>query len=559
VYVAKKLIPLDRGGGMKKRFLLSFIALSGLAAFGQSASQQDVTPKVEIPVGFSFVNVHPDLTPLTSFNVFGGGGEFDVNFGPVFGVKADFMGYTQGSGVKNQLDKLGYAGAVNGNIFTYTFGPQIKKHTGVIQPFAEVLVGAAHSNVYASLYDAVHGLRSASSNNNAFALVAGGGVDIKFTQHFSARPVQVDYVMTRFGVNGTSYTGTQNNFRYFAGFDFTFGGAPPIPPTASCSVSPTEIMAGDPVTASIATQNFNPKHTISYSWSSTGGAVSGTTETANLNTGGLTPGSYTVTGTATDSKEKKNNTASCSASFTVKAPPQHPPVASCSAAPTTIQAGAPSVITVTASSPDNRPLSYSYSSTAGSISGTSSTETLNTAGAAQGSSITVTATVSDDRNLTTSCTALVNVLAAPVTVVEQQEIGDCNFSDPRKTSRVDNVCKATLDEVALRLQREPNGRVVVVGYADEEESVKVSDIDGQRSENIKYYLTSGESQAQIDPSRIEARKGPHGSRSAKLYFVPEGASFTVQATETIDESQVKGQSRNAKPAKTRTAAAPPAQ
>jgi len=53
---------------------------------------------------------------------------------------------------------------------------------------------------------------------------------------------------------------------------------------------------------------------------------------------------------------------------------------------------------------------------------------------------------------------------------------------------------------------------VVIGYADEQESVTVSDIDGQRSENIKYYLTSGESQAQIDPSRIEARKGPHGKQ-----------------------------------------------
>jgi hypothetical protein len=134
-------------------------------------------------------------------------------------------------------------------------------------------------------------------------------------------------------------------------------------------------------------------------------------------------------------------------------------------------------------------------------------------------------------------------------VVEQQEVGECSFSDPRKTARVDNVCKAVLDEVALRLQREPNGRLVVVGYAEEEESVKLTNIDGQRSENIKYYLTSGEGQAQIDPSRIEARKGPHGSRSAKLYFVPEGASFTVEGTETIDESTVKGQSRNAKPTK----------
>ncbi len=251
---------------------------------------------------------------------------------------------------------------------------------------------------------------------------------------------------------------------------------------------------------------------------------------------------------ATDAKEKKNNTASCNASFTVKQP--QPPVASCSADPMSVQPGSSSTITVTASSPDGRPLTYAYSASAGTVSGTGTTASLNTAGAPAGGPITVTATVSDDRNLTATCTAAVNVQPPPqATVIEQQEVGKCSFSDPRRTARVDNVCKATLDEVALRLQREPNGRVVVVGYADETESIKVKDIDGQRSENVKYYLTSGESQAQIDPSRIEARKGPHGDRSATLYFLPEGATFTVQGTETVDESQVKGQSRNARPTK----------
>ncbi|HYK36581.1 outer membrane beta-barrel protein [Alloacidobacterium sp.] len=523
---------------MKRRLLLAVMALSGYAALGQDV------PKVEVPVGFSMVNVHPDFSQITSFNVFGGGGEFDVNFGPYLGIKADFMGYTQSSSLTSKLHALGYTGNVNGNVFTYMFGPQIKKHTGVFQPFGEVLVGAAHSNLYASLYDANNGTTNASSNNNAFAFATGGGLDIKLTPHISARPVQVDYLLTRFGVNGTSYTGSQNNFRYFAGIDFTFGGAPPIPPTASCSVQPTEIMAGDPVTATISTQNFNPKHTVTYNWSSTGGTASGTGTTANLNTANLAPGSYAVTGTATDAKQKKNNTASCSASFAVKTP--QPPMASCSADPTTVQPGSPATITVTASSPDGRPLTYSYTATSGNASGTGNTATLSTAGVTPGSPVTVTANVVDDRNLSTSCTAMVNVLAPPVTVVEAQEVGACNFNDPRKTARVDNECKAVLDEVALRLQREPNGRLVVVGYAEDEEVAKVSNIDGQRAVNVKYYLTSGESQAQIDPSRIEARTGAHGSKSAKLYFVPEGASFSGEGTQTVDESTTKGRSRKAR-------------
>jgi hypothetical protein len=38
----------------------------------------------------------------------------------------------------------------------------------------------------------------------------------------------------------------------------------------------------------------------------------------------------------------------------------------------------------------------------------------------------------DDRGLSTQCTAAVNVLAPPVTVVESQEVGTCNFSDPER-------------------------------------------------------------------------------------------------------------------------------
>jgi opacity protein-like surface antigen len=205
---------------MKKWIVvLAFSLLFTMAAFGQDY------PKFEVPIGFSFVNVHPDITNLTSFNVFGGGGGLVYNVTPWIGIKADFAGYTQGSGLKNQLTNLGYVGGqANGNIFTYMFGPQIKKHSGKLQPFGEALFGAAHSNLYAQIYNAQTGLTSASSNNNAFAMQFGGGLDFALTPHIQLRPVEVDYLYTRFGINGTSYTGNQNNFKYFAGVNFTFGG-----------------------------------------------------------------------------------------------------------------------------------------------------------------------------------------------------------------------------------------------------------------------------------------------------------------------------------------------
>ena len=329
-----------------------------------------------------------------------------------------------------------------------------------------------------------------------------------------------------------------------AGFSYNFGGKPAVPPTASCTVSPTEIWAGDPVTANISTQNFNPKHTITYSWTATGAKISGTSTTGNVDTAGLAPGSYTVTGTATDEKEKKNNVASCSGSFTVKQP--HPPVATCSASPDSVQAGQSSTVTVNASSPDNFPLTYAWSTSAGRLSGTGASATLDTNGAAQGSAITATATVTDSRGLSTTCNATVNIQAPPPPVVvnEISEVGDCKFMDPKRPWRVDNTCKAILDDVAMRIQREPNGKFVIVGYTDEEESVKVTQLGAQRSVNVKYYLVNGEGGSQIDASRVEVRtSGTVKEKGAKVYFVPAGATFSEESV-VVDETKVKGQARN---------------
>ncbi len=523
---------------MKKTLVLSAYMLIGI---GVSAAQD--VPKAEIAFGYSFINVHPDFPQITSYNLNGGGASFVFNAGHYFGIKAEFMDYTGGGGA--QLRALGYNGNVSGNLFSYEFGPVIKKHSGKIQPFGEALFGAAHTGTYATIYNAIHGIQAAGNSNNSFAMELGGGLDIPVNRIVSIRPVEVDYLFTKFSANNIS--ATQNNFRYFGGIDLTLGGKPPIPPTASCSAAPTEIWSGDPVTANVSTQNFNPKHTVTYSWSCSGGKVSGTGTTGSIDTTGLAPGNYTVSATATDAKEKKNNVASCSASFTVRQP--RPPTAACSVSPQTIKPGDSFVLSVAAQSLDNSSLSYSYTASAGNISGTGNTATETTSAANANSSITATATVVDARGLSTTCDAVVNVLPFPVVSAPPEVIsaGECKFNMSNKPGRVDNECKAVLDEVALQLQRQPNGKVVVVGYTDETETVKMTQLAGQRAVNVKYYLTSGEGGAGVDASRIEARSGTVKEKGAKIYIVPEGATFTEEST-AVDETQVKGQPRNA-PAK----------
>ena len=146
---------------------------------------------------------------------------------------------------------------------------------------------------------------------------------------------------------------------------------------------------------------------MTYNWASTGAKISGTGTTATVDTTGLAPGMYTVSGTATDAKEKKNNIASCKASFTVKTP--HPPVASCSSSPHG-EVGRCLYRDGERQQSGQFPLTYAWTATAGHISGNGASATVDTTGAPQGSPITATATVTDSRGLSTSCTATVKFL-----------------------------------------------------------------------------------------------------------------------------------------------------
>jgi outer membrane protein OmpA-like peptidoglycan-associated protein len=225
------------------------------------------------------------------------------------------------------------------------------------------------------------------------------------------------------------------------------------------------------------------------------------------------------------------------------------PTATCSASPQTIKPGDSFTLTVAAESLDESTLTYSYSSSAGNITGTGNSATETTTSANAGSTITATANVVDGRGLSTSCSAAVTVQPFPVVTAPPEVIsaGECKFNMSNKPGRVDNECKAVLDEVALQVQRQPNGTVVVVGYTDEQETVKMTQLAGQRAVNVKYYLTSGEGGAGIDASRVQVKAGTVKSKSAKIYIVPEGATFAEEST-VIDETKVKGQPRNA-PAK----------
>jgi len=258
-----------------------------------------------------------------------------------------------------------------------------------------------------------------------------------------------------------------------------FGGEkPPAPPSAACSLQPTEVFAGEPVTATANGSNFNPKRTVKYSWNGTGVKVSGSDASTQIDTTGLQPGSYAVTANLNDGG--KNGFAACSARFTVKEP--HPPVISCSADPERVRTGGSSTISSRASSPDGRRLNYSYAASAGDISGNGDSARLNTRGAQPGR-ITVTCNVADDRipALTASSTTMVNVEAPPPPPAEIKQLEarlalhSIYFQTARPT--VDNpqgglidsqaeILKTLAEDYKNYLKYKPDAHLILGGHAD---------------------------------------------------------------------------------------------
>ena len=88
---------------------------------------------------------------------------------------------------------------------TYLFGPQLR-FPGPVSPFAHFLVGGAHESITASA-----GSLTSGPTQNAFATAIGAGIDLKVLPHISLRPIQIDYLATRFNSK------TQNQPRVSAG------------------------------------------------------------------------------------------------------------------------------------------------------------------------------------------------------------------------------------------------------------------------------------------------------------------------------------------------------
>jgi outer membrane protein OmpA-like peptidoglycan-associated protein len=402
-----------------RALLLSALILAGAAGWAQQKPES-----VSTDLGITFAAERSQVVPNDCCFWFkGGGADASFNFWKGWGIAATLTGdhaanVTSGVFVtapdfrlRPQADAEAITDGVDVNKISFLAGPRYTwtAWTGArdhrLQVFGQGLFGISHG--FDGLYPSGNSLKSSA---NSFAIQTGGGLNYYFTRHWGVRLIEADYVRTAFP---NAADDVQNDLRLAAGVTYHIGGAAPAPVTLACSANPSQVFPGDPVSVTATAGGLDPKLNTVYSFSGEGATGNGST--ASIATASLAPGVYTVKCGVKEGKPGKEGlkpweSANASTSFTVKA--FEPPTTGCSANPSTIKPGETSTVTAAGMSPQNRPLTYSYSAAAGTVSGDGATATFNSTGAPTGTT-SITCTVTDDKGQTATAQTTVSVLAPP--------------------------------------------------------------------------------------------------------------------------------------------------
>ena len=186
------------------RNLLGVVLLVAVTSAAPVLEAQGEPSKFELYGGYNYVrfNINANVAgqpPSQTFNGNGGGGDFMYGVNNWFGVLGDMGGYWATNSARQ------------GAAMPYLFGPRVSLlHHGKVTPFIQALFGGVLTS---------SGIEQTGWQSH-FAMTAGGGIDVKLSRHFSIRPVEAEYFLTKLpdGLNNR-----QNNFRFGAGIVFRFG------------------------------------------------------------------------------------------------------------------------------------------------------------------------------------------------------------------------------------------------------------------------------------------------------------------------------------------------
>ncbi|HEX7957363.1 MAG TPA: PKD domain-containing protein, partial [Pyrinomonadaceae bacterium] len=322
---------------------------------------------------------------------------------------------------------------------------------------------------------------------------------------------------------------------------------PNQPPTVSLSASSSRVVlaaecSGDQMPDPTCTPTSNTVQlsatatdpdgdTLLYTYSTTGGRVSGDGPNATLDLTGVAPGTYTVTVEVDDGcgciafTSTTVTVERCNCVLRPTPTPQPCPTVSVSCPSEPVRAGQPITFTANVSGGDSGVTpTFNWTVSAGTIStgqGTSSI-TVDTTGLPDNSSVTATVDVGGfDRSCQASNSCTTGVTARTSRKID--EYGNIRFNDE----------KARLDNFAIELQNDPTAQGYLVCYGGRRGRTGEAQ---RRCDRAKDYLVTTRG---ITSDRIVTVDG--GFRedlTVELWIVPSGAT-PPQNTPTVDPSEVR--------------------
>jgi len=197
-------------------------------------------------------------------------------------------------------------------------------------------------------------------------------------------------------------------------------------------------------------------------------------------------------------------------------PPKNPPTVSLSASPTNIVTGGAVNVSANCTSPDSVPVSVaSWTSTAGSVSGSGSSATLSTAGVDPGS-VTVGVTCTDSRGLAGQATTQITVEKPPLPPVDKvlearlslHSVYFPTSMPPVKDPNAGLLASQQKTLVTLAadfqvyLKSKPDAHLILEGHADPRGSVAFNQaLSERRVARVKSFLV----EHGVDGSLIETK------------------------------------------------------
>jgi outer membrane protein OmpA-like peptidoglycan-associated protein len=552
------------------------ISVIGAAVLFVSVAAAQDWPRFETSLDYTGTRFD-SATNVRAFNANGGSGDFAYNFNRWFSGVIDLGAVHNG----NVLDST---------VANYLAGPRITVHRGSITPYFQVLAGGVYatSSIAAPFAATTQDAGvippgttiRATRQETAFAMTAGGGLDIKISKHVSFRPIQVEYFLTRLPNLHTFNDNTQNNIRYSAGVNFMFGGEEPTPPpppthpqktcpdgttvpadaacpkrnvTLSLAATPQELCQGETaqVNASIAGADSGQ---LNFHWSVNGQPI-GQQHSFVFGTDGREPGTYTVALTVSGATV---NAATAQTAVTVRE--YRAPTGTAQADPAQILAGEKSTLSASCQGQCGGTIQApTFTASEGSVQGnqfdSTSVQFDASNNAEQRKAVTITATCADSRSTGTATTTITVIKKAVITPIRLPDVlFDAN------SARVNNCGKRILlEQLRAYFERDSAGKVVLVGHSSSDETA--ANLAQQRALNAAAVITAGtgvclaipQPQVLISSPGVEqngvgfepgfcsssVRGGASSSgemRRVEVWFVPNGGQLPSSLTNYEDAS-----------------------